>query len=139
MKEDVSITSAEDYLRAVFVIRKKKNSVRSKEVAEFLGYTRASVCVAIKKLTQDGYLLKDENKNISFTEAGLEKAEKIYEKNVLFTTMLCNVGVDRQTAEKEACRMEHALSDNSFQKIKMFLTNSGAVNFKKMSPVDTEV
>ena len=144
MKEDVSIICAENYLRAVFVMKKQNGFVRNKEVAEFLGYTRASVSVAIKRLVQEGYLLKDAHQNISFTEKGLEWAERIYEKNMLFTTMLCGMGVDRQTAEQEACRMEHAISDNSFQKVKAFLLNSGMVNFPKMtiqrgSPIGMEV
>lgn len=144
MKEDISTICAENYLRAVFVMKKKKDFVRNKEIAEFLGYTRASVSVAIKRLIQEGYLLKDAHQNISFTEKGQEWAERIYEKNVLFTAMLCGMGVDRQTAEQEACRMEHAISDNSFQKVKLFLSRNGVVNFGKMAmqrglPVNMEV
>lgn len=82
MKEDISTICAENYLRAVFVLKKEKDCVRNKEIAEFLDYTRASVSVAVKRLIQEGYLLKDAHQNISFTDAGLEWAERIYEKKI---------------------------------------------------------
>ncbi len=110
-------TSAEDYLEAILVLRKTKNEVRSIDLAEHLGVSRPSVSRAVGLLKEGGFL-KDGDGSLEFTQAGLETAKRIYERHCFFKKQLIQAGVDEKTAEEEACRMEHALSQDSFDKIR---------------------
>lgn len=105
-------TSGEDYLEAILVLRKTKNEVRSIDLAEHLGVSRAV------GLLKEGGFLKDGDGSLEFTQAGLETAKRIYERHCFFKKQLIQAGVDEKTAEEEACRMEHALSQGSFDKIR---------------------
>ena len=110
-------TSGEDYLEAILVLRKTKHDVRSIDLAEHLGVSRPSVSRAVGLLKEGGFL-KDGDGSLEFTQAGLETAKRIYERHCFFKKQLIQAGVDEKTAEEEACRMEHALSQDSFDKIR---------------------
>ena len=101
--------SGEDYLEAVLVLQKKLGMVRSVDVARYM---------AVGTLREGGFLTTDENHYIHLTDLGWDVAEKIYERHCFFTHQLISVGVNPQIAEVDACRMEHAVSDESFQKLK---------------------
>lgn len=109
--------SGEDYLEAVLILEKKTGPVRSVDIAEQLGVSKPSVSRAVSLLKEGGFLQTEDN-YLYLTDAGREIAEKIYERHCFFKRKLIDAGVDEKTAEKEACLMEHSLSDDSFDKIK---------------------
>lgn len=111
-------TSGEDYLKTIFVLWKEKGYVRSMDVAERMGVSKPSVSHAVKLLREGGFLTMDTDYNLHLTDLGQEVAEKLYERYQYFTERLANVGVDSTVAEEEACRMEHTISEDSFQKLK---------------------
>ena len=110
--------SGEDYLESVLVLQKKLGMVRSVDVARHMGVSKPSVCVAVNTLKDGGFLTMDENHFLHLTDIGREVAEQIYEKHCFFTEQLIAAGVDPKTAENDACRMEHVISAESFEKIK---------------------
>lgn len=119
MKKVKHATAAgEDYLEAVLVLQKEKGMVRSVDVARHLDVSKPSVCHAVATLKEGGFLTMDEDSFLHLTDLGREVAEKTYEKHCFFTRLLVDAGVEPKTAEQDACRMEHAISDDSFQKIK---------------------
>ena len=111
-------SSMEDYLEAVFMLQKQKGYARCTDVAEHLGVKKPSVSRAVKELSKMGYLMKEADGTLSLTKAGLRLAEQIYEKHRFFTERLIAAGVDPKTAEQDACEIEHAISAESFQKLK---------------------
>ena len=115
-------TSGEDYLEAILVIQKKKGIVRSVDVARHMGVSKPSVCHAVATLRDGGFLTMDSDYFLHLTDVGREVAEQIYEKHRFFTEMLINAGVDPITAERDACRIEHVISESSFQRLKKTLT-----------------
>ena len=108
----------EDYLEAVLVLQKKKVMVRSVDLARHMGFSKPSISHAVGVLKNGGFLTVDEDGYFHLTEDGREVAEKIYERHQFFTEQLVAVGVDRETAERDACRIEHAISEEAFQKLK---------------------
>lgn len=110
--------SGEDYLEAVLVLQKEKGMVRSVDLARHMGFSKPSISHAVGVLKNDGFLTVDEDGYLHLTEDGREVAEKIYERHQFFTEQLVAVGVDRETAERDACRIEHAISEETFQKLK---------------------
>ena len=108
----------EDYLEAVLIVAKKKVEVRSVDVARHMKVSKPSVCHAVATLRNGGFLQVDEDHLLHLTDVGREVAEKIYERHQFFTEQLTRAGVDPRTAEADACRMEHAISAESFQKLK---------------------
>ena len=110
--------SGEDYLETILVLQKKRGMVRSVDVARHLDVSKPSVCHAVATLKEGGFLTMDEDSFLHLTDVGREVAEKTYEKHCFFTRLLVDAGVEPKTAEQDACRMEHAISDDSFQKIK---------------------
>lgn len=110
--------SGEDYLEAVLVLQKKKVMVRSVDFARHMGFSKPSISHAVGVLKNGGFLTVDEDGYFHLTEDGREVAEKIYERHQFFTEQLVAVGVDRETAERDACRIEHAISEEAFQKLK---------------------
>ena len=110
--------SGEDYLGAVLVLQKEKGMVRSVDVARHLDVSKPSVCHAVSTLKAGGFLTMDENSFLFLTDVGREVAEQTYEKHCFFTRQLVAAGVDPQTAEREACRMEHTISQRSFELLK---------------------
>ena len=111
-------SSMEDYLEAVFMLQQKNGYARCVDVAEYLGVTKPSVSRAVKELSKNKYLLKKEDGTLSLTKQGLQLAEQIYETHRFFTERLIAAGVDRKTAEHDACNIEHAISAESFRKLK---------------------
>ena len=114
--------SGEDYLEAVLVIQKKKGMVRSVDVSRHMEVSKPSVCHAVATLRDGGFLTMDSDYFLHLTDVGREVAEQIYEKHRFFTEMLTNAGVDPITAERDACRSEHVISESSFQRLKKTLT-----------------
>lgn len=110
--------SGEDYLKAIYILQKEKGTVRSIDVAEQMGVSKPSVSHAVKLLRKGGYILMDDDYTLHLTDLGCEIAERLYERHQYFTEQLTGVGVDVTTAEAEACKMEHTISDESFQKLK---------------------
>ena len=110
--------SGEDYLEAIFILKRKNGVVRSVDVARHLDVSKPSVCHAVSTLKEGGFLTMDENSFLFLTDVGREVAEQTYEKHCFFTRQLVAAGVDPQTAEREACRMEHTISQRSFELLK---------------------
>ena len=110
-------TSGEDYLEAVLVLEGKQDAVRSVDLAIQLGVSKPSVSRAVSLLREGGFL-RVENNLLYLTDAGREVAVKIYERHCFFKSRLVRAGVDERTAEREACLLEHDLSDDSFDKLK---------------------
>ena len=111
-------SSGEDYLEAVLILQKKMGEVRSVDVARYVGVSKPSVCHAVNVLCDGGFLTKDDKHFIYLTEEGRKVAEKIYERHCFFTKYLTEMGVDPKLAESDACKLEHVISDESFQKLK---------------------
>ena len=112
--------SPEDYLETILVLSKELGNVRSIDVANHLGYSKPSISVAMKRLRENGYITLDDNGHLILTGSGLAIALKIYEKHQVLTQFLISIGVSEETAKKDACRMEHVISDESFEKLKTF-------------------
>ena len=108
------LESAEDYLESILMLKEKNGYVRSIDVATELGVTRPSVSYAMKRLRENNYILFDESDRISLTEKGLEIAERIYTRHKVLTKILVNLGVDEKTARQDACKIEHDISQESF-------------------------
>ena len=110
--------SAEDYLEAILIIGKEKGKVRSIDVAKYLGITKPSVSVAMKNLRNEGFIDVDEKGLLSLLPPGEEIANKTYEKHVTLRYMIISLGVNKETATLDACRMEHVISEESFKALK---------------------
>lgn len=110
--------SGEMYLETIYVLSQRLNSVRSIDVAEEMGYSKPSVSRAVGLLKKEGLLKMDEMGYLKLTEPGEEKAKRIYERHTVLSKMLMNLGVDEETATEDACRIEHYISDRSFEAIK---------------------
>ena len=113
--------SAENYLEAILVLGQKKSEVRSIDVANYMNFSKPSVSIAMKNLKENGYITIDDGGMISLTDKGREIAEKTYERHTLFTEWLIRLGVSPDVAAEDACRMEHAVSEESFAAIKNFV------------------
>ena len=110
--------SGEMYLEAIHVLTKNNGHVRSIDVSEYLGYSKPSVSRAMGILRNGGYITVDKDGSITLTQSGQEIAEKIYARHTLLTRLLINLGVSETTASEDACKMEHILSDETFDAIK---------------------
>ena len=111
--------SGEDYLEAILVLKKKKGMVRSADVARHLEVSKPSVCHAVATLKKGGFLLMDGDHFLHLTDLGREVAEATYEKHRFFTDRLIEAGVDPETAERDACRIEHVISEETFERLKV--------------------
>ena len=110
--------SAEDYLEMILVIKRKKGSVRAIDIAREMNFSKPSVSIAMKKLLEDCLITINPGREIDLTPAGREIAERIYERHVVISQILMKIGVEETTAVKEACRIEHVISQDSFEKLK---------------------
>lgn len=110
--------SGEDYLEAILVLQRKKGMVRSVDVARHMDVSKPSVCHAVATLKNVGFLTMDDGFFLHLTNIGREVAEQIYEKHRFFTERLIAAGVDPETAEADACRIEHVISEESFRRLK---------------------
>ena len=112
--------SGEMYLEAILVLSKKNGFVRSIDVSEYLNYSKPSVSRAMGILRTGGYIRMEKDSSITLTESGKEIAEKIFERHTILSKLLIKLGVSEETAAADACKMEHAISDESFQAIKRY-------------------
>ena len=110
--------SGEDYLEAILILQKQRGTVRSVDVARHLDVSKPSVCHAVATLKNGGFLTMDDGFFLHLTNIGREVAEQIYEKHRFFTERLIAAGVDPETAEADACRIEHVISEESFRRLK---------------------
>ena len=115
--------SGEMYLETILRLSKTKPSVRSIDICEHMGYSKPSVSRAVGLLKNGGYVTVDDGGHIALTESGRSVAEKIFERHTLITAFLMALGVDEATASDDACRLEHAISDVSFDAVKRFVEN----------------
>ena len=113
--------SAEDYLEAILIIKERKGYVRSIDVANELAVSKPSVSYATKRLRENGYVEFNEDGMLTLTEAGAEIASKTYQKHKLFSQFFQMIGVDAETAQEDACKVEHDLSEETFGRICAFV------------------
>lgn len=110
--------SGENYLETILMLGQSGQPVRSIDIVNELGYSKPSVSVAMKKLRENGYINMDNDGHITLTASGLEIAERMYERHTLLSSFLIRLGVDEKTAVEDACRIEHVISPETFQKLK---------------------
>jgi len=113
--------SGQMYLETIYILTKRGGNVRSIDVGTYMGFSKPSVSRAVGLLKRNGYITVEKNGRIALTPKGLETAEKIYDRHVLLTELLIRLGTDAETAEKDACKLEHDISDKSIDAIKAFL------------------
>ena len=113
--------SAENYLETILILGQRNGNVRSIDIAHELEFKKPSVSVAMKNLRENGYIRVDDNGFITLTESGRQIAETMYERHLLFSQWLMELGVNEKTAVEDACKMEHVLSQESFNAIKKHL------------------
>lgn len=117
--------SMEDYLETILILQKKNGRVRSIDIANELDYTKASVSVAMKSLREKNFITMDEVGYITLTDSGLQKAESVLERHTLLADCLIRLGVSKKVALEDACKMEHDISEETFEALKKhFLKNS---------------
>lgn len=109
--------SAENYLETIYILRKKMGSVRSIDVVNHLGFSKPSVSNAMKQFRENGYVTVDDGGFITLTDLGLEVAEKIYKRHEVLSKVLMSLGVSEAVAKEDACKIEHYLSDETFEAI----------------------
>lgn len=110
--------SAEDYLERILILQEEKGEVRSIDIAHDMGFSKPSISVAMKKLKEAGLIIIDENGFISLTKEGHVIADKVYERHTVLKKILIDIGVDPKQAEKDACKIEHVISEETFSAIK---------------------
>ena len=113
--------SGEMYLETIHVLFKKNGHVRAIDISEYMGYSKPSVSRAMGLLKSGGYIHIDKDGSITLTPSGLSVAQKIYERHTLLNTLLLRLGVSPETAAVDACKLEHAISDESFEAIKNYV------------------
>ena len=112
------LESGEMYIETIYVLSQKKSSVRAIDIGEEMGYSKPSVSRALRVLKNEGLIKKDDNGIITLTKAGEILAKSIYERHTVLTKLLIDIGVDEKTAAEDACRVEHYISDKTFDAIK---------------------
>lgn len=112
------LESGENYLETILMLSKTQKDIHAIDVVNHLGFSKPSVSIMLKKLKDTGYILIDENSHIHLTDEGQKVAEKIYDRHTCLTDFFIKIGVDSFTAEKDACKIEHDLSEKTFQAIK---------------------
>lgn len=113
--------SAENYLETILMLKEEKGYVRSVDIANHLNFTKASVSVAMKSFREEGYITVDENGNINLTQKGMDIASKVYERHEIIAKALMALGVDEEIAYEDSCKIEHDISQQTFEKIKLHL------------------
>lgn len=117
--------SAEDYLEAILVLSQKGNGVRSVDIASMLSVSKPSVSHAMKLLREDGYIAMDRYGTVTLLDKGAEIANRVYERHTVLTRMLESLGVPSEIARADACKMEHDISEESFERIKERMMANG--------------
>ena len=120
--------SSEDYLEAILMVQKEKGSCRSIDVAIHLGFSKPSVSIAMGKLQNQGLIVKQEDGHLELTEEGRKLAQKVLDKHLVLTGFLKQIGVSADVAEEDACLLEHSLSNESFEKLRLWLEQQKAEN-----------
>ena len=110
--------SGEMYLETIYILSQKSGFVRSIDVGDYMGFSKPSVSRAVGILKKGGYLVMEKDGSLALTDSGLEVAEKIYERHTLLTYFLIRLGVSKETAAEDACKMEHDISDETFEAMK---------------------
>ena len=118
--------SAENYLETIYVLTKRNGSVRSIDIANELGFSKPSVSVAMKALRENGYIDVSGDGKIILLEAGIKIAEKLYERHTVLTNALMALGISEETASEDACKIEHILSEETFNAIKVHFNSKKA-------------
>ena len=113
--------SGEMYLETILTLSKKLNVVRSIDICEAMGYSKPSVSRAMSRLKSEKYIIMDKNGFIALTETGRKTAEKIYERHTVLTEFIESLGVDKETAVNDACKIEHVISDDTFSAVKAYM------------------
>lgn len=113
--------SGEDYLEAILVLREKNQDVHSIDIANLLGYSKPSVSIAMKKLRENGYITMEDNNHIMLTESGESAAIRVYTRHKTITELFQMMGVSAETAAEDACKVEHDLSEETFQCMQKYL------------------
>ncbi len=113
--------SAENYLEAILMLKNKNGYVRSIDIAHELNFSKASVSVAMKNLREEGYVTTDSDGGLELTEKGMEIAKNVYDRHDLIAGALIALGVNEKTAYEDSCKIEHCLSQESFEKIKAYV------------------
>lgn len=118
--------SAEDYLESILVLHQRLGSVRSIDIVNELGYSKPSISIAMKRLRENGYISMAPDGTITLNDSGLEIATRIYNRHTTITTFFQMLGVSEEHASEDACKVEHDLSDETFQKIQEFVSRTQA-------------
>ena len=118
--------SGEMYLETIYILSRKSSAVRGIDVGSYMGFSKPSVSRAIGILKNDGLVKTDENGYIKLTQLGEERAQHIYERHTLLSQLLMNIGVDEETATEDACRIEHYISEKTFDAIKKHVKDYGS-------------
>lgn len=116
--------SGEMYLETIYILSEKKKNVRAIDVGETMGFSKPSVSRALGILKKGGYVVTDENGFLSLTDTGLAKAKQVYERHDVISRALMRMGIDETTAVQDACRIEHVISDTTFNAIKEHLSKN---------------
>lgn len=114
--------SGEMYLESIYILTNSKNDVRSIDIAEYMNFTKPSVSRGVGLLKEQGYIMVDSKGYITLTEKGAAAGKKIYERHTVLTDVLKTIGVDDETAVADACRIEHVISDKTFDSIKYYFS-----------------
>jgi len=120
VRHEKSHESAEDYLENILILRERNGNVRSIDIVNEMNYSKPSISIAMKKLRTEGFVEMDLNGYITLTERGEEIAQRIYSRHKLLEKVLMAIGVDQETASEEACRIEHDINDDTYDKINAF-------------------
>lgn len=115
------LESREDYLERILMIQKNGNRVRSIDIARSMGYSKPSVSIAVKKLKESNLIVVDDEGYITLTEQGKDIATRVYERHEVITSLLIKLGVSEETAEEDACKIEHELSEETFNALKKYI------------------
>ncbi|MBP3218536.1 MAG: metal-dependent transcriptional regulator [Lachnospiraceae bacterium] len=115
--------SAEDYLESILMLKEQLGEVRSIDIVNKMNYSKPSISIAMKKLRENGYIEMDENGYITLLQPGLEIAQRIYQRHRLLEKVLIAIGVEPKKAEDEACKIEHDIDDDTYDKIRLFYEN----------------
>ena len=120
--------SAEDYLESILVLQERRGQVRSIDIVNELGYSKPSVSIAMKKLRENGYISMDRDGSITLNESGLAIAQRIYHRHQTLSRFFVLLGVNPETASGDACKVEHILSDETFQRICSYVERAEQTN-----------
>ena len=124
----MAITEAvENYLETILMLSKDQPNLHAIDICSYLGYSRPTVSIILKKMKDDGLVTVDDDNHITLTETGKAVAEQIYERHKLLSELLIHIGVSKETALKDACKIEHDISEETFEALKNFAAESGII------------